>query len=103
MEGKWIAFAELVLSASKGQFDEQQSDGCPHDFAQSDEQCHKDSGTGGKSQSGCRHEKAPFPTPELQREEEEQVGKQGGESQNQHTVGKVGSGHQDQQHEIDFE
>ena len=85
------------------QFDEQQSDSSPNQLTHTHDQCHEDAGTGSEAQTGSGHKKTTLATAQLQRDEEKQIGKERGESQDEHTIDEVDVGHEDQQNEEDLQ
>lgn len=69
---------------------QQQSYGCPYQFAYADYQCNENAGSCRQRKAGGRHDKAALAASELQRKEKQEVGKQAGERQDEHALQERG-------------
>ena len=85
------------------QLDEQQSDASPNQLTHTHDQCHEDAGTGREAQAGSGHKETTLAAAQLQRDEEKQIGKERGESQNEDTIDEVDVRHENQQNEEDLQ
>ena len=71
------------------QLDEQQSDASPNQLTHTNDQRHEDAGTGREAQAGSGHKETTLAAAQLQRDEEKQIGKERGESQNEDTIDAI--------------
>ena len=82
---------------------EQETYGSPNQLSDSDDECYENTSAGCESKARNRHQETSFPTSQLQRHEEQQIGEKCCKGNDEDTIKVIHTGEKHQKNEINLQ